>query len=311
MVDMSFSPEAFSESFPGFSPSQGGGDAPSTPSVNFDLQSAIDAGAAAVAAAAGPQGNSGVRGDNPTTQVAQFEQAQIEDEAEAYARAGSDTALNEYLTEKSVNREFGAAMGSPVELRGEKGGIFSNIAGFLTGKVADVKANPIPTIARTASSLVLGSGPLGILASGVGRAFWDMVTFDRTGAMLEKGMTMDEINNQYAQENAEYISEGQASLDNPYIPPAATATQSQSSIPPAANPYISSPNQYNVGGLDIQYPTRNSQNIIAPTDYRTAAATPLDYANVIAPPGTPYYRNMAAGGSVDRPLYPSPRITGR
>ena len=285
------------------------------PSVNFDLQSAIDAGAAAVAAAAGPQGNSGVRGDNPTTQVAQFEQAQIEDEAEAYARAGSDTALNEYLTEKSVNREFGAAMGSPVELRGEKGGIFSNIGGFLTGKVADVKANPIPTIARTASSLVLGSGPLGILASGVGRAFWDLIKFDRTGAMLEKGMTMDEINNQYAQENAEYISEGQDSLDNPYIPPAATATQtqtqSQSSIPPAANPYLSSPNQYNVGGLDIQYPTRNSQDIIAPTNYLTAAATPLDYANVIAPPGTPYYRNMAAGGYVDRPLYPSPRITGR
>ena len=124
---------------------------------------------------------------------------------------------------------------------------------------------------------------------------------------------MDEINKQYAQERADYISDAEANVDGPYIPPAATATQtqSQSSIPPAANPYLSSPNQYNVGGLDIQYPTSNSQNIIAPTDYLTAAATPLDYANVIAPPGTPYYRTMAAGGYVDRPLYPSPRITGR
>ncbi len=125
--------------------------------------------------------------------------------------------------------------------------------------------------------------------------------------MVDRGLTQDE----YDEENAEYISDAEASLDSPYIPPAATPTQSQSSIPPAANPYLSSPNQYNVGGLDIQYPTRNSQNIIAPTDYLTAAATPQDYANVIAPPGTPYYRNMAAGGSVDRPLYPSPRITGR
>jgi hypothetical protein len=292
MVDMSFSPEAFSDSFPGFSPGQGGGDAPSTPSENFDLQSAIDAGAAAAAAAAA--------------------------EAEAYARAGSDTALNDYLTARAAQKQYDIEPEEAVRSFADtedlgKGGIFSNIKGFLTGKVADAKANPIPTIARTASSLVLGSGPLGILATGVGRAFWDMMTFDRTGAMLEKGMTMDEVNKQYAQEQADYISDAEANVDGPYIPPAATATQtqSQSSIPPAANPYLSSPNQYNVGGLDIQYPTRNSQNIIAPTDYLTAAATPLDYANVIAPPGTPYYRTMAAGGYVDRPLYPSPRITGR
>ena len=217
MVDMSFSPEAFSDSFPGFSPGQGGGDAPSTPSENFDLQSAIDAGAAAAAAA----------------------------EAEAYARAGSDTALNDYLTGRAAQQQYDIEPEEAVRSFADtedigKGGIFSNIKGFLTGKVADVKANPIPTIARTASSLVLGSGPLGILATGVGRAFWDMMTFGRTGAMLEKGMTMDEINKQYAQEQADYISDAEANVDGPYIPPAATATQtqSQSSIPPRRTPTL-------------------------------------------------------------------------
>ena len=257
MVDMSFSPEAFSESFPGFTPSQGGGASP-------------------------------------------------------------------------------GGIGSLVE----------SGKSFIAGKVDDFKSNPVKSVVGAVVPSLVGLAVpqiAGILAAakaaGVLGLIADDIMYDRGPGMMEADFMADPRGGSvpkgipdafidspalgtynsglpaatYAQEQADYISDAEASLDSPYIPPAATATQtqSQSSIPPAANPYISSPNQYNVGGLDIQYPTRNSQNIIAPTDYRTAAATPQDYANVIAPPGTPYYRNMAAGGYVDRPLYPSPRITGR
>ena len=230
--------------------------------------------------------------------------------------------------------------GTTPEVKSEKGGFFSGLGGFLTGKVDDFKSNPVKSVVgAVAPSLVGLAVPqiAGIVAAakaaGVLGLIVDDIMYDRSPGIMEADFMADPRGGPdsfidspalggtynsglpaatYAQEQADYISEGQASLDSPY-PPAATATQtqSQSSIPPAANPYLSSPNQYNVGGLDIQYPTRNSQNIIAPTNYLTAAATPLDYANVIAPPGTPYYRTMAAGGYVDRPLYPSPRITGR
>ena len=282
MVDMSFSPEAFSESFPGFTPSQGGGDAPSTPS--------------------------------PFTQ-------------EAIEARAAEFPITVYS-------------GTAPEVKSEKGGFFSGLGGFLTGKVDDFKSNPVKSVVgAVAPSLVGLAVPqiAGIVAAakaaGVLGLIVDDIMYDRSPGIMEADFMADPRGGPdsfidspalggtynsglpaatYAQEQADYISEGQASLDSPY-PPAATATQtqSQSSIPPAANPYLRSPNQYNVGGLDIQYPTRNSQNIIAPTNYLTAAATPLDYANVIAPPGTPYYRTMAAGGYVDRPLYPSPRITGR
>jgi len=234
--------------------------------------------------------------------------------------------------------------GTTPEVKSEKGGFFSGIGGFLTGKVDDFKSNPVKSVAGALAPSLVGlavpqlagflaaakaAGVLGLIANDImydrspGIMEADFMA-DPRGGSVPKGIPDAFIDSPalgtynsglpaatYAQEQADYDTEGRASLDSPYIRPAATATQSQSSIPPAANPYSSSPNQYNVGGLDIQYPTRNSQNIIAPTDYRTAAATPLDYANVIASPGTPYYRNMAAGGYVDRPLYPSPRITGR
>ena len=213
---------------------------------------------------------------------------------------------------------------------------------FISGKVDEFKSNPVKSVAGMVIPALVGRAvpPIaGILAAakaaGVLGLIADDIMYDRAPDILQaefladpRGgpnsfidspalggpVVADEITDAfYADEGETQRALDEASLDSPYIPPAATATptQSQSSIPPAANPYLRSPNQYNVGGLDIQYPTRNSQNIIAPTDYRTAAATPLDYANVIAPPGTPYYRNMAAGGYVDRPLYPSPRITGR
>ena len=231
--------------------------------------------------------------------------------------------------------------GTTPEVKNEKGGFFSGLGGFLTGKVDDFKSNPVKSVVgAVAPSLVGLAVPqiAGIVAAakaaGVLGLIADDIMYDRSPGIMEEDFMADPRGGPdsfidspalggtynsglpaatYAQEQADYISEAEASLDSPYIPPAATATptQSQSSIPPAANPYLRSPNQYNVGGLDIQYPTRNSQDIIAPTNYLTAAATPLDYANVIAPPGTPYYRNMAAGGYVDRPLYPSPRITGR
>ena len=289
MVDMSFSPEAFSESFPGFTPSQGGGDAPSTPS--------------------------------PFTQ-------------EAIEARAAEFPITVYS-------------GTAPEVKSEKGGFFSGLGGFLTGKVDDFKSNPVKSVVgAVAPSLVGLAVPqiAGIVAAakaaGVLGLIVDDIMYDRSPGIMEADFMADPRGGNvpkgipdafidspalgtynsglpaatYAQEQADYISEGQASLDSPY-PPAATATQtqSQSSIPPAANPYLRSPNQYNVGGLDIQYPTRNSQNIIAPTDYRTAAATPQDYANVVAPAGTPYYlrRTMAAGGFVDQPLYPEPRTMDR
>jgi len=210
---------------------------------------------------------------------------------------------------------------------------------FIAEKVDALRSNPVKSVAGMVIPALVGRAVpqlAGILAAakaaGVLGLIANDIMYDRGPDIMKAdflddprggpesfidsralGGSFDAEADLYAQEQADYNTEGRASLDSPYIRPAATATQtqSQSSIPPAANPYLSSPNQYNVGGLDIQYPTRNSQNIIAPTDYRTAAATPLDYANVIAPPGTPYYRNMASGGYVDRPLYPSPRITGR
>ena len=234
-----------------------------------------------------------------------------------------------------------------MDAEGEKGGIFSGIGSFIQGKIDDFKTNPVKSVVSTLVPTAVGlavppiapfiagakaTGILGLIANdlmfdrGPGIMEADFMA-DPRGGNVPKGIPDAFIDSPalgtynsglpaatYAQEQADYISEGQASLDSPY-PPAATATQtqSQSSIPPAANPYLRSPNQYNVGGLDIQYPTRNSQNIIAPTDYRTAAATPQDYANVVAPAGTPYYlrRTMAAGGFVDQPLYPEPRTMDR
>ena len=85
-------------------------DAPSVnaPSVNFDIQSAIDAGAAA--AAAGPQGNSGVRGDNPTTVAQEFAlaqaqaeaQAQAQDQAQANIRSGGIAAAAEQAKSQGI-----------------------------------------------------------------------------------------------------------------------------------------------------------------------------------------------------------------
>ena len=281
MVDMSFSPEAFSESFPGFSPSQGGGDAPSTPSVNDSFDEVVDRGPTGIAGLATDFMNS-VRSGSAST---------VADEV-TLADYDPATLSTTPTTAEGVPMFGGANIASGAGSL--MSGPFANPVKSGLGFIASMVAGAV--FPQLALPIALGK------ATGVFGKMADDIMFDR-------GLTQDDYN----EENAEYISDAEASLDSPYIPPAATATptQSQSSIPPAANPYLRSPNQYNVGGLDIQYPTRNSQNIIAPTDYRTAAATPLDYANVIAPPGTPYYRTMAAGGYVDRPLYPSPRITGR
>ena len=196
-----------------------------------------------------------------------------------------------------------------MDAEGEKGGIFSGIGSFIQGKIDDFKTNPVKSVVSTLVPTAAGLAVPQIAPFIAGAKATGILSLIANDLMFDRGLTQEE----YDAENALENEISTAALDSPYIPPATTATQtqSQSSIPPAANPYFSNPNQYNVGGLDIQYPTRNSQNIIAPTDYRTAAATPLDYANVIAPPGTPYYRTMAAGGYVDRPLYPSPRTMDR
>lgn len=86
------------------------------PSVNFDIQSAIDAGAAAAAAAAGPQGNSGVRGDNPTTVAQEFAQAKADAEAQFIAAqetaALPDSARSGPATNDLVNILSGRTTGT-------------------------------------------------------------------------------------------------------------------------------------------------------------------------------------------------------
>ena len=242
----------------------------------------------------------------------------------------------EAIKARAANFPITVYSGTAPEVKSEKGGFFSGIGGFLTGKVDDFKSNPFKSVAGMVLPSLAGlavpqialplavakaTGILGLIGKdlmydrGPGIRQPDFMADPRGGldSFIDSpalGGSFDAASAPYAQEQADYNAEGQANV-SPSIPPitAVPQSQSQSSIPPAANPYLRSPNQYNVGGLDVQYPTLNSQNIIAPTDYRTAAATPQDYASVIAPPGTPYYRTMAAGGYVDRPLYSDSRAT--
>ena len=209
-----------------------------------------------------------------------------------------------------------------MDAEGEKGGIFSGIGSFIQGKIDDFKTNPVKSVVSTLVPTAVGLAvpPIapfiaGAKATGILGLIANDLMFDRGPGIMEADFMADPRGGPdsfidspalgtynsglpaatYAQEQADYISEGQASLDSPY-PPAATATptQSQSSIPPAANPYFSNPGQYNVSGLNVQYPT-------------------FGFPNVVAPAGTPYYlrRMMAAGGFVDQPLYPEPRTMDR
>ena len=179
-----------------------------------------------------------------------------------------------------------------MDAEGEKGGIFSGIGSFIQGKIDDFKTNPVKSVVSTLVPTAVGLAVPPIAPFIAGAKATGILGLIANDLMFDRGLTQDDYNAENALENE--IST--AALDSPYIPPATTATQtqSQSSIPPAANPYFSNPGQYNVSGLNVQYPT-------------------FGFPNVVAPAGTPYYlrRMMAAGGPVDQPLYPEPRTMDR
>ena len=179
-----------------------------------------------------------------------------------------------------------------MDAEGEKGGIFSGIGSFIQGKIDDFKTNPVKSVVSTLVPTAVGLAVPPIAPFIAGAKATGILGLIANDLMFDRGLTQEE----YDAENALENEISTAALDSPYIPPATTATQtqSQSSIPPAANPYFSNPGQYNVSGLNVQYPT-------------------LGFPNVVAPAGTPYYlrRTMAAGGFVDQPLYPEPRTMDR
>ena len=177
-----------------------------------------------------------------------------------------------------------------MDAEGEKGGIFSGIGSFIQGKIDDFKTNPVKSVVSTLVPTAVGLAVPPIAPFIAGAKATGILGLIANDLMFDRGLTQEE----YDAENALENEISTAALDSPYIPPATTATQSQSSIPPAANPYFSNPGQYNVSGLNVQYPT-------------------FGFPNVVAPAGTPYYlrRMMAAGGLVDQPLYPEPRTMDR
>lgn len=177
-----------------------------------------------------------------------------------------------------------------MDAEGEKGGIFSGIGSFIQGKIDDFKTNPVKSVVSTLVPTAVGLAVPPIAPFIAGAKATGILGLIANDLMFDRGLTQEE----YDAENALENEISTAALDSPYIPPATTATQSQSSIPPAANPYFSNPGQYNVSGLNVQYPT-------------------FGFPNVVAPAGTPYYlrRMMAAGGFVDQPLYPEPRTMDR